>query len=72
MIKMSREQKQQLLCGVTKTATAKDLALRSYVQTRRKVDYDKMPIIEKEAWLMVFDQKIYEVQQCCHMVSRCY
>lgn len=69
---MSKEEKHKLLCEVTKSAKADDIALRSYVQSRRKVDFSEMSPIEREAWVMSFDQKIFEVQQCCKMVSNFY
>lgn len=65
---MSKQEKYKLLCEVTNSATADDVARRTYVQTRRKVDFTKMPMIEQEAWILVFDQKIFEVQQCCKMI----
>lgn len=68
LTQMSKVERYKLLCDLTKTTNARDLARRSFVQLRRQADYNSMPIIEKEAWTMVFDQKIYEVQQCCNMV----
>ncbi|XP_063403363.1 uncharacterized protein LOC134687195 isoform X1 [Mytilus trossulus] len=65
---MSKQEKYKLLCEVTDGASADDVARRTYVQTRRKVDFSKMPWIEQEAWILAFDQRIFEVQQCCKMI----
>ncbi|XP_022291801.2 uncharacterized protein LOC111103086 isoform X2 [Crassostrea virginica] len=63
--KIPLEKRENLLCRVVTNMTGSDIATRQHVLSRRKMEYNAMSPLQKNAWEEALGQRAYNIKKCC-------
>ncbi|XP_061176880.1 uncharacterized protein LOC133185591 isoform X2 [Saccostrea echinata] len=66
---LSVKEKEDLLCRVVGDVTGSDVATRQDVLSRRKMEYNAMSQLQKEAWEIALGQRVYNTKKCCGLTG---
>ncbi|XP_062583584.1 uncharacterized protein LOC134245292 isoform X2 [Saccostrea cucullata] len=66
---LSLREKEDLLCRVVSDITGSDIATRKDVLKRRKMEYNAMSQLQKEAWEIALGQRVYNTKKCCGLTG---
>ena len=57
------------MCRVVTNMTGSDIATRQQVLSRRKMEYNAMSPLQKDAWEEALGQRAYNIKKCCGLVG---
>jgi len=71
-LQMSQSDRTDLLCKVMDSAQRAEMSVNKEFLHRRKIQYQDMSRLQREALRIAREQRAYEIKQCCSKVCKLF